>query len=424
MARQKSALDEYYQTGQGKANQISPFQDQADPEVTGPGQPSSQATPQSQGGLSQPATTTYQDQQTADPNIYWGEEAPQQNHTYYQTPAYDYETWRASAASQDAQHYDPAKLFADWYTHTPITRGKAGATAGGALSGFSAGARGGPIGMAVGAGLGALMGHGAGFEDPTKVYLGDARGMVTRGMQQYWGHTPTEAELNAILGTDEVLNRAVVERALINIPYLKGLNPDATPEENAVETALTEGGAWGLSPGGQRVEFPDYQAPTGAYQPGAYRHQMEGFNADKFDPSHPEANSLKMVAARAMESIDPYAADAVDQLIAQFAAMGIPAEKAAADKVFFPTSGEVVDVLRNASYVENPQTGSVAWAWMPDAPYAAAASSALSAEGGGGSSYDLSHRWSELFPNENYQSVIQAILGDVLAGRRPSGGVR
>lgn len=134
------------------------------------------------------------------------------------------------------------------------------------------------------------------------------------------------------------------------------------PGTGGTPGATTTG--WGLTPGGGRQEF-SYTGPGGPYQPGAFRGSMEGFDPAKFDPSHPEANSLKMIFARAAETIDPNDPAAVDKVVALLNSYGIAAQKTGTygDLIRFPT-GEVIDVLRNGAVVRGEPGATAAWAWM------------------------------------------------------------
>lgn len=122
---------------------------------------------------------------------------------------------------------------------------------------------------------------------------------------------------------------------------------------------------WGLGPGGQQIKFQYDAGQLGG--PGQYRGNLEGFNTDKFDPNHPESSSLKVIAGRIMETIDPYSPNAVDDLVAKLNAAGIRASKEGTygDLVRFLDTGEVVDVMRNADFVGGKEGATVGWAWMP-----------------------------------------------------------
>lgn len=185
-------------------------------------------------------------------------------------------------------------------------------------------------------------------------------------------------------------------------------------------TAGTSSRGWGLSPQGQRVEF-DYQADDAPYSAGAFRGSMEGFNADKFDPAHPEASSLKMVAAREMEKIDPYDPQAVAKLASSLNGRGIRVEVVGSygDKLHFLDTGEIVDVLRNADFVGGDPNATVAWAWMPDWAQGGATPSAAGPTAAGlvgGAPGSAGPALDPLLTGGDVQADIQAAIEELIRG--------
>ena len=102
------------------------------------------------------------------------------------------------------------------------------------------------------------------------------------------------------------------------------------------------------------------------YSAGPYRHQLEGFNDDKFDPAHAEGMTLKMIAARVFEQFDVYAEDAFDQVVQAFNDLGIPATKVEPDKIDFGNGEGPVDIIRNAAWLDGDKSAGMAWQWAPE----------------------------------------------------------
>lgn len=109
---------------------------------------------------------------------------------------------------------------------------------------------------------------------------------------------------------------------------------------------------------------PTRDVPAG-YAAGPYRHQLEGFNAAKFDPSHPEGMTLKMIAARVFEQFDVYSATAIDDVVQAFNDVGIPATKVGIDQIDFGNGEGPIDVIRNAAWLDGDTSAGMAWQWAP-----------------------------------------------------------
>ncbi len=102
------------------------------------------------------------------------------------------------------------------------------------------------------------------------------------------------------------------------------------------------------------------------YRAGAFRHQLEGFNHDKFDPAHAEGMTLKMIAARVFEQFDVYSDAAIDDVVKAFNDLGIPATKIGFDKIDFGNGEGPVDVIRNAAWLDGDTSAGMAWQWAPE----------------------------------------------------------
>jgi hypothetical protein len=109
---------------------------------------------------------------------------------------------------------------------------------------------------------------------------------------------------------------------------------------------------------------PSRDVPAG-YTAGPYRPQLEGFNSAKFDPSHPEGMTLKMIAARIFEQLDVYSPAAFDDAVQAFNDLGIPATKVGIDQIDFGNGEGPVDVIRNAAWLGGDKAAGMAWQWAP-----------------------------------------------------------
>jgi hypothetical protein len=109
---------------------------------------------------------------------------------------------------------------------------------------------------------------------------------------------------------------------------------------------------------------PTRDVPAG-YAAGPYRHQLEGFNAAKFDPAHPEGMTLKMIAARVFEQFDVYSPTAIDDVVQAFNELGIPATKVGIDQIDFGNGEGPIDVIRNAAWLDGDTSAGMAWQWAP-----------------------------------------------------------
>ncbi|HEY8550046.1 MAG TPA: hypothetical protein VIL35_08845 [Vicinamibacterales bacterium] len=108
---------------------------------------------------------------------------------------------------------------------------------------------------------------------------------------------------------------------------------------------------------------PTRDVPAG-YKPGPYRHQLEGFNDAKFDPSHPESMTMKMIAARIFEQFDVYSPTAIDDVVRAFNELGIPAQRVGIDQIDFNNGRGPIDVIRNKRYLEGDRSAGMAWTWL------------------------------------------------------------
>jgi hypothetical protein len=109
---------------------------------------------------------------------------------------------------------------------------------------------------------------------------------------------------------------------------------------------------------------PTRDVPTG-YTAGRYRSQLEGFNDAKFDPAHPEGMTLKMIAGRVFEQFDVYSPTAIDDVVAAFNELGIPAQKVGIDTIDFGNGEGPIDVIRNAAYLDGDKAAGMGWQWAP-----------------------------------------------------------
>lgn len=109
---------------------------------------------------------------------------------------------------------------------------------------------------------------------------------------------------------------------------------------------------------------PSREIPQG-YKVGAFRHQLEGFNPDKFDPAHPEGMTLKMIAGRIFEQFDVYSPTAIDDVVAAFNEAGIPAMRNGIDQIDFGNGEGPIDVVRNAAWLDGDKSAGMAWQWAP-----------------------------------------------------------
>jgi hypothetical protein len=116
------------------------------------------------------------------------------------------------------------------------------------------------------------------------------------------------------------------------------------------------GGQWG---GGQ------YN--PNAIQQGDYTGQLEGFNLDKLNESHEDANTLKYVFAKAASGVDVKQPGASQAVVDRLRAMGVNASvenpDGEADRIIFHDTGESIDVMRGGANV-----GQDGWQWI-DAQY-------------------------------------------------------
>jgi hypothetical protein len=111
------------------------------------------------------------------------------------------------------------------------------------------------------------------------------------------------------------------------------------------------------------VKLPTADVPAG-YTPGPSRSQLEGFNAAKFDPSHPEGMTMKMIAARIFEQHDVYSPTAIDDVVRAFNEAGVPATRVGIDQIDFGNGRGTVDVIRNKRYIEGDKSAGMAWTWL------------------------------------------------------------
>lgn len=144
--------------------------------------------------------------------------------------------------------------------------------------------------------------------------------------------------------------------------------PSPAPAVSATPAATGwKGFVFGKSQGGNYAGVmvaPSREIPSG-YQAGPYRHQLEGFNAAKFDPAHPEGMTLKMIAARIFEQFDVYAPNAIDDVVAAFNEAGIPASRNGIDQIDFGNGEGPIDVVRNAAWLDGDTSAGMAWQWAP-----------------------------------------------------------
>jgi hypothetical protein len=148
--------------------------------------------------------------------------------------------------------------------------------------------------------------------------------------------------------------------------------PGSTSGASVVTSSGTSPGGWrdyvfGRSTSGNYAGVmvaPTRDVPAG-YAAGPYRHQLEGFNAAKFDPSHPEGMTLKMIAARVFEQFDVYSATAIDDVVQAFNELGIPATKVGIDQIDFGNGEGPIDVIRNAAWLDGDTSAGMAWQWAP-----------------------------------------------------------
>jgi hypothetical protein len=108
---------------------------------------------------------------------------------------------------------------------------------------------------------------------------------------------------------------------------------------------------------------PTKDVPSG-YAAGPYRHQLEGFNAAKFDPAHPESMTMKMISARIFEQFDVYSPTAIDDVVKAFNDAGIKATKVGIDQIDFHNGKGTIDVIRNKQYLEGDTSKGMAWQWL------------------------------------------------------------
>lgn len=113
------------------------------------------------------------------------------------------------------------------------------------------------------------------------------------------------------------------------------------------------------------MAVPTKEVATG-YASGAFRHQLEGFNAAKFDPTHPEGMTLKMIAGRVFEQFDVYSDSAIDDVVQALNAAGVSATKVGIDKIDFGNGEGPVDVIRNAAWLDGDTSAGMAWQWGPE----------------------------------------------------------
>lgn len=107
---------------------------------------------------------------------------------------------------------------------------------------------------------------------------------------------------------------------------------------------------------------PSRDVPSG-YKAGPYRDQLEGFNHAKLNPSHPDAMTLKYIAARVFEQIDVYSATALDDAVKAFNEAGVPARRVEPDRIDFGNGEGPIDVIRNAAWLDGDKSAGMGWWW-------------------------------------------------------------
>lgn len=141
-----------------------------------------------------------------------------------------------------------------------------------------------------------------------------------------------------------------------------------TPATSTDVAATWRDRVFGLSTSGNYagvMAVPNKEIASG-YTAGAYRHQLEGFNSVKFDPTHPEGMTLKMIAGRVFEQFDVYSDTAIDGVVSALNAAGISASKVGLDKIDFGNGEGPVDVIRNAAWLDGDKSTGMAWQWGPE----------------------------------------------------------
>lgn len=141
-----------------------------------------------------------------------------------------------------------------------------------------------------------------------------------------------------------------------------------TPATETETTSTWRNRIFGFSTSGNYagvMAVPTQEVATG-YTAGAFRHQLEGFNAAKFDPTHPEGMTLKMIAGRVFEQFDVYSDTAIDDVVQALNAAGVSATKIGTDKIDFGNGEGPVDVIRNAAWLDGDKSAGKAWQWGPE----------------------------------------------------------
>ncbi len=143
---------------------------------------------------------------------------------------------------------------------------------------------------------------------------------------------------------------------------------DAPPPAPSKGTGTSGTNARGMGWGGGDVTTPFDYNDTGL-RGGQYADSLRGFNTnDKvWNPQHQDYGAIKNIAARAMAQIDPHSENAAQQLVDLLTAWGVEArvenKEGAADRVYFPQTGESVDVLQNR-YGAGAWSGDTGWQWI------------------------------------------------------------
>ncbi|MFN8060072.1 MAG: hypothetical protein U0Q12_13030 [Vicinamibacterales bacterium] len=139
------------------------------------------------------------------------------------------------------------------------------------------------------------------------------------------------------------------------------------PPTSAVAASSWKDYVYGINPSNDYIGVivaPKAAVPSG-YKAGPYRHQLEGFNEAKFEPSHPQSMGMKYVAARVFEQFDVYSPTALDDAVKAFNDVGIPAQKVGEDMIDFGNGEGPIDVIRSGAYLDGDKEAGMGWQWGP-----------------------------------------------------------